>query len=94
MREPYEDYKELEIPMSKSKESIFKKASKFIGNVGKQKSIYKTGRSTRKSDIDDADAIDSDYLDPFESHVKDELRKKKSSKAKPKRKVTKKCKCN
>lgn len=92
MKEPYADYKEIGV----SKDSIFKKASKMVGNISKPKMVYKFGTAKRKFDPDDVDDIDSEYLNPFESEGgKDELRKKKSSKSKSKRKSkkTKGCGC-
>lgn len=92
MKEPYADYKEIGV----SKDSLFKKASKMIGNVSKPKMVYKFGKAKRGLDIDTDNDIDSDYLDPFSyAGGPDELRKKKSSKSKSKRKSkkTKGCGC-
>jgi hypothetical protein len=93
MKEPYSDYKEIGM----SKEGLFKKASKMVGNIHKPKMVYKFGTAKRELvDLNDDENIDLEYLNPFESSKDhDELRKRKPSKSKSKRKTkkTKGCGC-
>jgi len=88
--DPYTDYAEVGYP----KENIFKKASKYIGNLREPKYVFGKGKSER---FEEEEEPDKDLFDPFGGksiREKGELRKKKSKSPKTKRKQkSKKCGC-
>jgi hypothetical protein len=92
VKEKYSDYKEIYVP---EKRSLIKKAKQFFGSGKKPK--YEFDTTTEIPPIrgdDETYEEDAGYFNPFESHGKDELRKKKSAKSKTKRKSKKKgCGC-
>lgn len=81
-------YKEINRP---KKKGLLKKVSEYIGNRNKPKYEFDTSEEIPSLKIDsETYEVDAGYYNPFEGNGKDELRKKKTTKAKTKRKP---CKC-
>jgi hypothetical protein len=82
VKEKYSDYKELYVP---EKKGLLKKAKQFFGTGKKPKYEFDTTTEIPPIRGEEEYRIDEDYLNPFEEHGKDELRKKKTTKTKAKR---------